>query len=139
MKNLIALFVVFFTLFIACQPVRDISSFSASEAIRINQIGYYPGSIKQFAVVDTEAALFEVVDQNGKVVFEGKLEDNGKWETSGEEVLMGDFSDLKKEGKFTILVDKKLVSYPFEIKKGVYGEALKAAIKSYYFQRASMP
>jgi len=139
MKNLVPLFVLSFTLFVACQLKRDVSSLSATDAIRLNQIGYYPEAVKQFVLVDSVAVLFEVVDHSGKVVFTGKLEDNGKWETSGEQVLMGDFSALKKEGEYTILVDEKLISYPFEIKNGVYGEALNAAIKSYYFQRASMP
>ena len=51
---------------------------------------------------------------------------------------MGDFSSLNIEGKYTIVVDGKYNSYPFEIKSKVYNEALNAAIKSYYFQRASM-
>ena len=115
------------------------SKTTLSEAIRINQIGFYPNSIKQFVLVETVGDVFEVIDEKNEVVYSGELNDNGIWEASGERVLLGDFSEFKNEGKYTIIVDGKLRSYPFEIKKGVYKEALNAGIKSYYFQRASMP
>jgi len=53
--------------------------------------------------------------------------------------MTGDFSSLSKEGKFTILVDGSISSFPFKIAEDLYSDALNAAIKSYYFQRASMP
>ncbi|NLP57588.1 glycoside hydrolase family 9 protein [Lutibacter sp. B1] len=110
-----------------------------SESIRINQIGFYPNSIKQFVVVDSIPTSFEVLDEQGEVVFEGKFQDNGIWEQSGEHVFLGDFSSFNKVGTYVIVVDKKEKSYPFEIKQEIYNEAFKASIKSFYFQRASMP
>ncbi|MBG7630865.1 MAG: glycoside hydrolase family 9 protein [Bacteroidetes bacterium] len=110
-----------------------------SEAIRINQIGFYPNSVKQFVVADVEASSFEIINENNESVFDGELINSGLWEASGEQVLMGDFSSLKTEGVYTVIVDGKINSYPFEIKNGIYNEALNASIKSYYFQRASMP
>ena len=110
-----------------------------SEKIRINQLGFYPESVKQFLVVDIEATSFEIINANNTVVFSGKLKDNGTWDKSGEDVLMGDFSKFKESGSFTIIIDNNYQSYPFEIKRDLYGQSLNAAIKSYYFQRASMP
>lgn len=127
---------VIFSLF-AYQSPKNINN-TPSDNIRINQIGFYPSSVKQFTVVDIEASKFEVLNEKNKVVFSGKLTNNGTWETSGEKVMMGDFSSLKKSGTYTILVDGTTASYPFEIKKDLYEEALNASIKSFYFQRASM-
>lgn len=109
-----------------------------SDTIRINQIGYYPNSVKQFVLADQVGEKFELLNQKKEVVFSGKLLNKGKWEASGEEVMTGDFSDFKTIGEYTILVDGKTASYPFEIKENLYQEALHAAMKSYYFQRASM-
>ena len=114
-------------------------STTLSEAIRINQIGFYPNSVKQFVIVDTEATNFAVVDAKNRKVFSGALQDNGIWEASGEKVLLGDFTNLISEGKYMVIVDDTINSYEFQIKKGVYNEALNASIKSYYYQRASMP
>jgi endoglucanase len=109
-----------------------------SDFIRLNQVGYYPGSVKQFVLADKMASTFVVLDENGEPIVSGNLADNGVWKQSGERVLMGDFSDLTTPGTYTILVDGTLKSHPFHIKKGLYKEPLKAAVKSYYYQRASM-
>jgi endoglucanase len=121
----------------ACQPEKE--RLPGSDSIRLNQLGYYPKSAKQFAIVDTKARSFTLTDQDGEKVFQGLLADNGFWVMSGEKVFMGDFSAFDKTGTYTIIVDDSLESFPFEIKDGLYEEALNAAIKSYYFQRASMP
>jgi len=136
MKKYSILVVLVVIIIVSCDLKKVETTFS--DAIRINQIGFYPNSVKQFVVADFEATSFNVVDENNKVVFSGELQNNGIWEASGEKVLLGDFSECVAEGNFKILVDNKVHSYPFEIKKGVYTEALNAAIKSYYFQRASM-
>lgn len=110
-----------------------------SEVIRINQIGYYPHSVKEFVLADIEGESFELLNAQKEVVFSGKLIHKGTWQASGEKVMMGDFSEFKTPGNYTILIDDELASYPFEIKENLYQEALLAAVKSYYFQRASMP
>lgn len=136
MKKYSILVLLVLVISVSCSSKKAETTFS--EAIRINQIGFYPTSVKQFVVADMDATLFDVVDENNSVVFSGKLQDVGVWEASGEKILSGDFSEFKAEGKYKVLVDGKVHSYPFEIKSGVYEEALNAAIKSYYFQRASM-
>ncbi|RXP46609.1 cellulase [Lutibacter sp. HS1-25] len=137
MKNTVYLYLLSIILIVSCETKNNEAVLS--EAIRINQVGFYPDATKQFVVADLQANSFEVLNENDKSVFTGKLVDNGLWEASGEKVLMGDFSLFNTEGKYTIVVDGKYKSFPFEIKSKVYNEALSAAIKSYYFQRASMP
>ena len=122
---------------VSCDSKKVETTFN--NAIRINQIGFYPNSVKQFVVADLEVSSFDIVNENNEVVFSGVIKYNGAWDASGENVFLGDFSEFNKEGKYKVQVDKKLHSYPFEIKKGVYTEALNAAIKSFYYQRASIP
>ncbi len=84
----------------ARQPEKE--RLPGSDEIQLNQLGYYPKSVKQFAVVDTEAKTFAVVDDDGDKVTKGKLSDNGFWIMSGEKVLMGDFSAFNKPGEYSI-------------------------------------
>ncbi len=107
--------------------------------IRINQIGYYPGSVKKAVVVESNEDEFEIKTVDGKEVFEGKLQDAGFWDKSGENVKIADFSSFKKPGKYILTVDDaKADSYPFEIKNDLYDDAFRASLKSYYLIRTSM-
>ena len=53
-------------------------------SIRLNQLGYYPGSVKEFVAVDLEADEFRILDETGKSRYRGKLVDAGTWDSSGE-------------------------------------------------------
>ncbi len=109
-----------------------------SEAIRFNQVGYYPGAVKEFIVADHEATSFSILDKDGKRVFKGKLSDRGGWEASGEKILEGDFSRCKKEGQYRIMLNTGIQSPYFKIRHDLYREALDGSIRSFYYQRASM-
>jgi endoglucanase len=124
-------------LYIQCESEK--LPLETSDNIRLNQIGYYPGSVKEFILVDHTADAFRVIDGQGEVVLNGVLQDRGTWDSSGERVMSGDFTDLKTPGTYTIEIDSVGASYPFSIEKKVFEKALNASIKSYYFQRASMP
>jgi len=138
MKKVILLIMLAGICFIGCKPETKTKLIPLVDNIRINQLGFYPTSIKQFILVDTLASTFEIKNEEGKVVFKDTLKDHGTWESSGESVMMGDFSTLHEQGNYTVIVDEKMSSHPFEITEGLYEEAWNAAIKSYYFQRASM-
>ncbi len=124
-------------LMFSCES-QNKQSLSISDQIRLNQVGYYPEATKEFIVADLSAKKFELIDKDQKVVFSGDLQDKGTWQSSGEKVLMGDFSEFQNPGSYIIVLDGKTSSYNFEIKDNIYEPALNAAIKSYYFQRASM-
>lgn len=125
--------------FTACQkPIVEQEDMGASH-IKVNQLGYYPGSIKEVLVTDMDVEKFCVLNFQGRRVYRGRLHWKGRWEASGEDVLQGDFSRVKRPGRYTILLENGLGSLPFEIREKVYEPALNASIKSYYFQRASMP
>lgn len=139
MKNIILLFSII-AIITSCNFNKSEKQIvKESEKIRLNQLGYYPTSIKQFVVVDEQSTSFEIINEDSEVIFKGNFKDNGEWNASGEKVLIGDFSKLSNIGKYYILTNNNLQSFSFEIKNALYADALNAAIKSYYFQRASMP
>ena len=91
-------------------------------------------------MVNSEATQFEVLNHMGRRVFEGQLIDKGEWPSSGEQVKVGDFSEFEEAGSdFRIFIEGTGISYPFDIGHNVFDEAGKASLKSYYFQRNSIP
>jgi endoglucanase len=137
MKTIHLLFAIC-VLLLSCSSPDLPSVAESSDQIRINQVGYYPQSIKEFVVADLDATSFMVLNKEGKVKHKGQLQNKGSWEASGEQVSAGDFSELSKSGTYRILLNTGEASYPFEIGEQVLSPALDAAIKSFYFQRASM-
>lgn len=137
MRKSIALSALALLFAYACDSNKG--SAKISDQIRINQIGFYPSSVKQFTITDIKAKTFKVVDGYKNKVYSGELLDQGTWDASGEKVLLGDFSSFTAPGAYYVVINDTIASYPFKIKKELYKPALKAAIKSYYFQRASMP
>lgn len=130
--------VLFILLMASCMSSVNMEDFKQSDQVRINQLGYYPSSLKEFVVADLEASSFILVNEQGQKVFKGSLKNMGSWDISGEHILMGDFSKFKKEGSYFIALNSGERSYSFEIKPELYNEALDASIKSFYYQRASM-
>jgi endoglucanase len=135
MKFLLPLFII---LLVSCKPSMNVEEFHQTDQIRINQLGYFPSGVKEFVVADLEASSFVVLNAKGKKVSKGTLLDRGLWDISGEQILMGDFSKLKKPGTYFITLNTGERSSSFEIISDLYREALDASIKSFYFQRASM-
>jgi endoglucanase len=128
-----------FPVLFGCSKKVAITDESPSALIRYNQLGYYPEAVKEFVLVEHEAGIFKLINQKGKVCYQGNLEPGGTWEASGEEIWTGDFTGFAKPGTYRIYIAPDMISSPFEIREGVHRKALDAAIKSYYFQRASMP
>lgn len=130
-----ALFILLMT---SCLSSVNMEELQQSDQIRINQLGYYPSSVKEFVVADLKASSFILVNEQGQRAFKGSLQDRGSWDISGEHILMGDFSKFKKAGSYFIALNTGERSYSFDIKPDLYIEALDASIKSFYYQRASM-
>lgn len=136
MKKILSLGLLCLALVYACESKKKTAKIT--DLIRINQIGFSPASVKEFVLVDTEASSFKLVDAYNNKVFSGELVDQGTWEASGERVMIGDFSSFSAPGAYYVVVDDSLASFPFKIQDDLYKPVLRAAMKSYYFQRASM-
>jgi endoglucanase len=116
----------------------DINSVGTSENIRLNQLGYLPGSVKKLVITSSESEGFNLVDSSGNVIYSGALEDKGEWELSKEMIKIADFSSFNTPGTYRIYVNDLGVSNPFRIGTDVYSDVFKASVRAFYLQRASM-
>ncbi len=121
---------------LAITPAHAESTLAAS--IQVNQVGFHPAAPK-VAVVPTGAARdFAVVPADGgEAVFTGTTGDADDWAFSSGEVALADFSGLQAPGLYRIEVEGVGESHIFEIGDSVYDALNDAAIKAYYFNRAS--
>ena len=109
-----------------------------SDAVRLNQVGFYPDGPKVAVVTSAEATgPFTVVDAGGAAVLSGTLGPAGTWGASGETVRQADFSALTAPGEYTLRVEGVGESHPFRVGGAVLAGVARAALKGYYFQRAS--
>jgi endoglucanase len=110
-----------------------------TEAIRLNQIGFYPDGQKLAIVVETTADVFLIATPDLKdTLFTGDLSSPKKWVYSDETVKQADFSEFKTIGTFVVLVPGLGYSAVFDIKPRVHQEVARAATKAFYFQRMSI-
>jgi endoglucanase len=123
---------------ISCSNSAELLESPLSESIRVNQVGYFPGLIKTFTLADIEASSFQVVSEEGKVVYKGAMVETGIWEPSGEKLSTGDFSNFTTEGRYFIHIPDIGNSYTFSISNDIYSEAAIDALRTFYFQRTGM-
>jgi len=110
-------------------------------SIVLNQIGFYPEAPKLAVVIlpVSSDSFFVISRPAGDTAFSGKLGVAVASKNSNLLVRLADFSGLNKEGAYNILVPGLPHSLPFVIGRGVEGPVAAAALKGYYYQRASMP
>lgn len=135
-------------------PFQTCAKTPVNELIRVDQFGYRP-SAKKVAVLSDPVEGWNARDQldpgatyevrswsDGKLVFSGapQLWNQGAVEkSSGDRGYWFDFSTLKQEGSYCIVDrDRGFRSNQFEVRRSVYRDALRAAVKVFYFQRANV-
>jgi endoglucanase len=117
----------------------SLSAVSAFAGPLVNQLGYYPDAEKTVVYPGNDASGLEVRDMNGKTVLTLDAPDVYDWDYSGEEVQTFDISAIKTPGTYRLFRAGAYVGNPIAVGKGVYGDLVKAALKWFYYQRASMP
>lgn len=111
---------------------------TATDKIRLNQVGFYPSTEKVAIVTDSLAREFFVINVATKEkVFTGELKQIGIWEYSDEYSNKAEFTKFNKVGKYYISVPGVGDSYPFEISNQVNLAIGKASLGFLYYQRAS--
>jgi endoglucanase len=111
-----------------------------SEAIRLNQIGYYPSAPKIAVVVNEGATDFYIASADRKKkYFSGKLSEVKHSSYSSKKTRIADFTEFSVPGSYVVVVPNAGYSHPFEIKNKVHESVAKASLKSFYFQRFSTP
>lgn len=114
------------------------STLKFTDAIRLNQIGFYTYSPKLAVVCSDTSETFQIyLDDWSKVVFRGKLSEVKTSNLSGKKTRHADFSNFKQSGKYILAVPGLGVSYPFLIDNYVHHNLAKATLKSFYYQRMS--
>lgn len=133
-------FILSMIILISCNQPETTSAveLKPEDSYRINQIGYYEAGPKRFVIVEATPTQFDLIDENDQVVYSGTFSEAVFWKSSGENVRIGDFTEYTLPGSYRIRIEGMGTSYPFIIDKTIYEEAALAALKSNYFQRASM-
>ena len=111
------------------------STFAATAYI--NQIGYRTTDPKEFALVDGTGDV-DIVAATGEVVLKATPKAASVWAPSGQNVQLVDFSELKVPGTYSIVQGGQVLRSDLKIADKVFEDVEKAALKWYYYQRASM-
>jgi len=102
------------------------------------QVGYGPAMVKQFSS-PAPFRSFQVIGPGGEVAFEGGppiREVPTDLLGALQAVWVGDFTPLRTPGRYHIVADNGLASYPFEIGPGVFDPVVRAVQRAFYYQRA---
>ena len=124
----------------SCIPTvaQSTGSHMGLDEIRLNQIGFYPEGLKVAVVPATFPETFKIITApGGKEVFSGKTTAGKEWPHSNEVVRQANFSEFKEPGTYVMQFPGVGSSHAFTIEDNVHFEAARAAMKAFYFQRAS--
>ena len=124
---------------VAAVAALSLSAVSAFAGPLVNQLGYYPEAEKSVVYPGNDANGLEVRDLDGKTVLKLDAPDVYDWEYSGEEVQTFDISAIKTPGTYRLFRGGAYVGNPITVGKNVYEDLVKASLKWFYYQRASMP
>jgi endoglucanase len=110
-------------------------------SVRVNQIGYLPGSSKIATVVSTATAplAWSLVDAGGQVRASGKTRPFGADRSSGESLHQIDFSTFAAPGHGYKLRVGDAESVPFDVGRDVYRKLKYDALSFFYLQRSGIP
>jgi len=103
-----------------------------------SQVGYGPSIIKQFTS-PRRFASFQVVSASGEVAFQGgpPIREVPTDTLGGiRRIWVGDFTPLRAPGRYRVVADDGTSSYPFDVGPGVFGAAVRALQRAFYYQRA---
>ncbi len=127
-----------FTLLLLILSRISVQGQNLSEAIRLNQIGFYPNAAKIAVVVGDTPGKFQIMTPDlKKVVFSGALSDSRTNPISGKITRSADFSGFTKTGTYVVVIPGTGHSYPFDIRADVHRPLAIGAIKGFYYQRVS--
>ncbi|MCR4640060.1 glycoside hydrolase family 9 protein [Ruminococcus sp.] len=107
--------------------------------ILTNQVCYFPQRAKRATLLSdsSKPVDFEVIDESGKTVYEGKSTPFGHDKDSDDEVHIIDFTDLDKEGTYHIESEDGSESRDFEICGSDKYSSLLYDSLNYFYQNRS--
>ncbi|MCF0217328.1 MAG: glycoside hydrolase family 9 protein [Fibrobacteraceae bacterium] len=124
-----------------CIAFGAVLSFTTTIAVAqtayINQLGYHTNDYKILAIEGNNGPV-EFVDQSGKVVLTANPGTFNNDQASGKNVALVDFSEIKTAGTYQVKQNGNVLRQDLKIADKAYEDVLKASLKWYYYQRASM-
>jgi endoglucanase len=128
---------------------RGLKAQDTTPFICLDQEGFYPkapkiailaGEANKISALSFRKTSFYVIRENSPdTVFRGELSNSRPSLNSSLATRIADFSSLTQTGFFRVSVPECCHSYTFSIRERVHRTAAVATLKSFYFQRASMP
>ncbi|WP_144409332.1 glycoside hydrolase family 9 protein [Pseudoxanthomonas suwonensis] len=110
---------------------------AAAGQIRINQLGFLPGSRKLAVVESDRSREFEVVREgDGQVVLHGETGAPASWEPAARDAAIADLGALEAPGRYRIRIEGMPPSDPFPVDAQAYAGLADAALKAFYFNRS---
>jgi endoglucanase len=129
---------------ISSATVSSIATSSTASAspiqtnIKLNQLGFQPNAEKLAVVPAVDATTFTIVNVGTEtVVFTGELSTANTWLPALELVKLADFSTLTIAGDYELRVLGVANPASFKISTTAYDALNAAAIKAFYYNRAS--
>jgi len=110
-----------------------LGNYNIDSRIRLNSLGFLPDSDK-LATIAASCTRFQLAGENGEVVLEGTTTQKYDADTS-EQVWIADFSSVKAEGTYCLVIQGVGKSVNFKIARNVYNEAYKTAMLGMYLMR----
>jgi endoglucanase len=109
------------------------------ETIRLNQTGYVPAGVKRATVISSSPSplAWMLVDGSGAAVAAGMTAVKGTDAASGDPTHVADFSSFTGTGDGFRLTVGTERSWPFAIRRDLYGALRRDALRFYYHQRSS--
>jgi endoglucanase len=121
-----------------CAGAPHLVHAQSAAVIHLNQVGFYPAGPKVAVVVGAAAGKFYLAAPGStKPVFTGQLGTARYDSLAQQTVRAADFSACHTVGTFVLTVPGTGTSYPFSIKPRVHEAVAQAALKGFYYQRAS--
>lgn len=119
--------------------VSAASTYAAEPAplLKVNQSGYLTQGQKLALIPGKSKQAFQLVAlPSGQAVFKGQSSEAQLWAPAGETVSIADFSQIQTNGRYRLEV-AGFAAIELQIAAQPYGLVHDAAIKAYYFNRAS--
>lgn len=108
-----------------------------SPLLKVNQSGYLNQGQKLAVIPGKSQQAFQLVAlPSGQIVFKGQSSEAQLWDPAGETVSIADFTQVQTNGHYRLEVTG-LTPVELQIAAQPYAQLHDAAIKAYYFNRAS--
>ena len=104
--------------------------------VRLNQLGFLPGSQKLAVIESDRSSAFEIVrEADGTVVRQGHTGEPANWTPAGRDAAIADLGTLAP-GRYRLRVQGLPPSEPFPVDAQAYSALADASLKAFYFARA---